>query len=68
MSPLLGLIHGWINYYPSIKGREKVLLGEIVLQEDLGIEDIQGYETYLQYLNLISLDLWKLVKGTRKDD
>ena len=68
MSPLLQLIQGWINYYPTIKGREKVLLGEMVLQEELSIEDIQGYDTYLQYLNLISLDLWTVLKGSKNEE
>lgn len=34
LSPLLTLINGWVNYYPSLKGRDKIMVGEIVLQEE----------------------------------
>ena len=32
-----------------------------MLQESTSTEDIQGYELYLQYVSLISLDLWKVI-------
>lgn len=67
-SPLLDLINGWINYYPSLKGRAKVAIGEIVLQEDYTAEEVQGYDLYLQYLNLISFDIWKLLKGSKSEE
>ena len=38
LSSLLTLINGWITYYPTIKGRSKMLIGEIVLQESTTIE------------------------------
>ena len=32
---LYNLIHGWVNYFPTLKGRKKVLLGQVMLQESL---------------------------------
>ena len=60
---LLALVTSWVGYYPSIQGRSKVLLGEIVLQESTSPQEIQGFHLYLHYLDLISQDLWRVLRG-----
>ena len=62
---LLQLIQGWVGYYPSLKGQKKILIGEVVLQGSINPEELQGYDLYFHYLNLISVDLWKLLLGGR---
>ncbi len=47
ISALPKIIDSWLEYYSTILDRKKVLLGEIVLQEKLTMEDIQGYDLYL---------------------
>ena len=32
---LYNLVHGWVNYYPTLRGRSKILIGEIMLQEHI---------------------------------
>lgn len=67
ISPLLPLINGWINFYPSIKRKNKVLFGELVLQDHESVDNINGYDLYLNYINLISVDLWKLLTKQKEE-
>jgi len=68
ISQLLDLIHGWVDFYPTINRSGKVLLTELILQDKTSVEEINGYDVYLHYLNLISTDLWKLLKKTKNND
>jgi hypothetical protein len=67
-SPLLSLLDGWVSYYPSLAGQRKILLGEAVLQERISPDEIPGYLLYLQYLDLIAFDLWKLLTGNKSEE
>lgn len=68
-SPLLRLVEQWVNFYPSLRNakRDRYLLNEIVLQDELEATAFGGLANYLAYLDIISVDLWRILRGKRND-
>jgi hypothetical protein len=68
-SPLIDLVQGWVNFYPSLRSnrRDKYLLAEVVLQDGLDTAAFMGYAGYLAYLNIISVDLWRLIRNKKSE-
>ena len=60
------LINDWVNYYPTLRNRQLLLLNDIVTQEQ-SVDIFSGHDEYLTYLNLISLDLWKLIRRGKRE-
>lgn len=69
-SPLVDLIQGWVNFYPGLRAarREKRLLAEAVLQEGLTGTAFGGFAGYLTYLNIISVDLWRILRNKKSEE
>lgn len=68
-SPLIELVEQWVNFYPSLRNakRDRYLLSSIVLQDELETSVFGGLANYLTYLDIISVDLWRIIRGKRND-
>lgn len=68
-SPLIDLIQGWVNFYPSLRSnkRDKYIVGDVVLQDGLENNVFGGYAGYLAYLNIIGVDLWRLIRNKKSE-
>jgi hypothetical protein len=68
-SPLAELVEQWVNFYPSLRNakRDRYLLSTIVLQDELETSAFGGLPNYLTYLDIISVDLWRIIRGKRND-
>jgi hypothetical protein len=68
-SILIRLVEQWVNFYPSLRNarRECYLLSDIVLQDELETSVFGGLTNYLAYLNIISVDLWRILRKKKSD-
>ncbi len=68
-SILIRLIEQWVNYYPSLRNakRDCYIFSEIVLQDQLETSAFGGLTNYLTYLNIISADLWRILRRKKSD-
>ena len=66
-SLLMRLVEKWVNYYPSLRNskRDRYILADIVLQGEMDTSAFGGLANYLAYLDMISLDLWRLIRGNK---
>ena len=63
---LVELVQDWINYYPTVRNHQQLLLCDIVAQEQT-TNIFVGYGEYVSYLNLIALDLWKILRRGKRE-
>ena len=66
-SHLIEIIQGWISFYPTIRssGLSQFKICEIALQNNVDVSSFKGFYNYLTYLNIISADLWKIIRGKK---
>ena len=64
---LAEMVHNWVNFYPTIRSarRDKYLLCQLVLQDALDLKTVKGFSHFLAYLNIISVDVWKIIRNKK---
>lgn len=58
-----------MNYYPTIKTKSKEVyfLKELILQNTLSFDQVNGFYNFLTYAGLISVDIWRILRN-KKDE
>lgn len=66
---LVDIVHNWVNFYPTIRStrREKYLVCRLVLQDVLDLRTVKGFAHFLAYLNIISVDVWKILRNKKNE-
>ena len=59
--PLKAMVDEWVDFYPSLRGKNRFLFNEMVLMHNEN-RLLPTYSIFMQFVDLISTDLMKLLK------